>query len=568
MVRRIFSFLHKEVSGVHNAAYLLASFAFLSQLLALVRDRLLAHSFGAGISLDIYYGAFRIPDLIFAAVASMVSISVLIPFFSGKIDKENEGQNKEANKEAREFMNNIFTAYFLVMVFVSLIAYALIPYLARFILPALKDTEAIAEFVSLSRILLLQPIALGLSNLFGSLTQVTNRFYVYALSPIFYNFFIILGIIFLFPYFGLQGVVIGVVLGSVIHALIQVPTVLRLGIFPKFITNIKFETLKSVVMISIPRTLTLSLNSLELIFITSYASFMLEGSIAIFNFSLNLQSVPFAIIGVSYSLAAFPTLSKLFGSGEREKFLEHIMVATRHIIFWSLPVMALFIVLRAQIVRVILGSGSFDWNDTRLTAACLALFVFSLVAQSLELLFVRGYYASGNTRKPLTINIIFSIITIILPFIFIKIFNQVEFIKYFVESLFKVEDIAGSEVLMLPLGYSVGTIANMIILWFVFTRDFKVSFAKVWRTMGESGAAAIIMGFVAYVFLNIFAGIFNTDTLPGIFLQGLFSGLISMVIGACILYILKNEEIREISRLIPKRIFRQKMVVLEQNRIE
>lgn len=564
MVRRIFSFLHREVSGVHNAAYLLASFAFSSQLLALVRDRLLAHSFGAGISLDIYYGAFRIPDLIFASVASMVSISVLIPFFAGKIEDETE----KAKEEAREFMNNIFTAFFVIMIVISAIAYFLMPYLAQFIMPALKGTDAMNEFILLSRILLLQPLALGLSNLFGSLTQVTNRFYVYALSPIFYNFFIILGIMLLFPYFGLKGIVVGVVFGSLVHAAIQIPTVLRLGLFPKLITKIKFETLKKVVTVSIPRTLTLSLNSLELIFITSYASYMLEGSISIFNFSLNLQSVPFAIIGVSYSLAAFPTLSKLFGSGEKEKFLEHILVATRHIIFWSLPVMALFIVLRAQIVRVILGSGSFDWNDTRLTAACLALFVFSLVAQSLELLFVRGYYASGNTKKPLLINFLFSVLTIILPFVFIKIFNQVEFVRFFIESLFKVEDIQGSEVLMLPLGYSVGTLLNMVILWFVFTRDFKAKFGRVWKTFGQSGAAAIIMGFVAYIFLGVFSNLLNTNTLLGIFFQGFFAGIISILIGGLVLYILKNDEIREISKLLPKHIFRQKMVVLEQNKIE
>jgi putative peptidoglycan lipid II flippase len=560
MVRRIFSFLHKEVSGVHNAAYLLAMFAFLSQLLALVRDRLLAHSFGAGISLDIYYGAFRLPDLIFAALASMVSISVLIPFFSDKLE-----HNKD---EAREFMNNVFTAFFFLMVVVAAIAYFLIPHLVKFIMPALKDEASIETFVSLSRLLLLQPIALGLSNLFGSLTQVTNRFYIYALSPLFYNLSIIAGIIFFFPYWGLEGIVMGVVLGSLLHAGIQIPTVTRLGLFPRFITKLKWEALRKVAAISIPRTITLSLNSLQLIFITSYASYMLEGSISIFNFSLNLQSVPFAIIGVSYSLAAFPTLSKLFSAGEKEKFLEHIIVAVRHIIFWSLPVMALFIVLRAQIVRVILGSGSFDWNDTRLTAACLALFVISLVAQSLELLFVRGYYASGNTRKPLIINAIFSILTILLPFALVKIFNSAEFFRFFIESLFKVEGIPGSEVLMLPLGFSIGTILNMIVLWFVFAQDFTVSFQKVWRTLGQSLSAAVIMGFVAYYCLNVFSQVVSTATLPGIFFQGFMSGIFSILIGIAILHVLKNEEIIEISKMLPKRIFRQKHVVLEADKID
>jgi putative peptidoglycan lipid II flippase len=560
MVRRIFSFLHKEVIGVHNAAYLLGMFAFFSQLFALVRDRLLAHSFGAGQMLDIYYGAFRVPDFIFASIASLVSISVLIPFLAGKVDEKKE--------EAKKFMDNIFTAFFLLIIAVSIIAFFLLPYIQKLILPALVDPVSIERFVLLSRILLLQPIALGLSNLIGSITQVKNRFYIYAVSPLLYNIAIIGGITILYPIYGLVGIVIGVVIGSVFHVGVQIPYIFRLGLFPKFVLNLDLNIIKKVILISFPRTLTLSLSSIELIFITAYASFLGVGAISIFNFSLNLQSVPFAIIGVSYSLAAFPTLSKLFNSGEKEKFLNHIVVATRHIIFWSIPVMALFIVLRAQIVRVILGSGNFNWNDTRLTAACLALFVLSLVAQSLKLLFVRGYYASGNTRKPLLINVASSLLTIILPFVFIQLFNNVDFFRYFIESLFKIEGVPGSVVIMLPLGYSIGTIISMLVIWFSFSNDFKFSFNNIYRTWVQSISAAVIMGFVAYLFLNIFATPFDLNTLLGIFLQGLLSGLIAIVTGILILHLLKNVEIKEVTNILSQKIFKPRGVVMEANKIE
>jgi putative peptidoglycan lipid II flippase len=76
MVQKIFKFLYKETSTLHRAAYLLGFFAILSQVLAFFRDRLLAHIFGAGSTLDIYYAAFRIPDFLFVTVASVVSLSV------------------------------------------------------------------------------------------------------------------------------------------------------------------------------------------------------------------------------------------------------------------------------------------------------------------------------------------------------------------------------------------------------------------------------------------------------------------------------------------------------------
>ena len=87
MVKKFFGLLGREISGLHEAAYLLAFFTFLSQLLGLVRDRLLASTFGASAALDAYYAAFRLPDLIFVAIASIASVSILVPFIIERLRK-------------------------------------------------------------------------------------------------------------------------------------------------------------------------------------------------------------------------------------------------------------------------------------------------------------------------------------------------------------------------------------------------------------------------------------------------------------------------------------------------
>ncbi len=562
MVQKMRLIIEREISGVHNAAYLLGFCAFLSQLLALVRDKLLAHHYGAGITLDIYYSAFRIPDFIFATVASLVSISVLIPFLAKLFEKEDEGQKGKA----KAFINTVFSGYMMLMVVVSAVAFILMPYLSKLVMPTLFDGNHQAlsnELITLSRILLLQPIALGLSSLLGSITQVTRRFFLYALSPLFYNASIIAGILFLAPSWGLRGIMWGVVGGSILHFAIQIPYIARLKLIPVFSFKERWKDLWEVMKLSLPRTLALSLFSVELIFITFYASTMQEGSIAIFNLALNLQSVPFAIIGVSYSLAAFPTLSRLFSNGEKAKFVEHVEVAVRHIIFWALPIAGLFIVLRAQIVRTIFGSGSFNWDDTRLTAACLSLFAVSLVAQSLELLFVRAYYASGNTRKPLTINIIFSVITIILPYLLIVLWRNVPMFGYFIETLFKVEDVPGAMVLVLPLGFSLGTIGNMLVLWFVFMRDFKGSLDRAVVTFFHALSASVITGFVTYLSLGALTRFLDLTTGFGIFFQGFVAGVMGILAGVGILALMKNPELKEILAIIPRKIFKEKDVVLD-----
>jgi putative peptidoglycan lipid II flippase len=555
MVKKILNILHREIQSVHYAAYFLGGFALLSQVLALFRDRMLAHTFGASQALDIYYAAFRTPDLIFNTVASLVSISVLIPFFAEKIDSKRE--------ESARFLNNIFTAFFIVMVLASVLAFFLLPLIVKILLPGVHDPAVDHQLISLSRILLLQPIFLGISNLLGSITQLYKRFLIYALSPILYNVAIIFGIVFLYPFFGLYGIAAGVVIGAILHFSIQLPYISSIGLVPKFVTRLNMADIKRVLFLSLPRTLTLSANSLEIIFITSYASFMATGSIAIYNLSLNLQSVPFAIIGVSYSLAAFPTLSKLYSGGEKEKFMDHLKVASRHIIFWSLPVTTLFIVLRAQIVRVILGSGNFSWSDTRLTAACLALFTVSLLAQGIELLFIRGYYATGNTKKPLIINLISSFLTITLPFVFIQIFNHVPTFQYFIEDLFRVDGIKGTSVLMLPLGYSLGTIINAVVFWICFEIDFKqFHFSRsLLRTLWQSFATSVLVGYISYVALSFMGKSFNLNTASGIFFQGFFAGIIGILCGIGILKLLKSVELEEIFKIVPRKIWKTPVIM-------
>src|SRR5690606_9737204 len=107
-----------------------------------------------------------------------------------------------------------------------------------------------------------------------------------------------------------------------------------------------------------------------------------------------------------------------------------------------------FIVLRAQIVRVILGSGEFGWEETRLVAAGLALFSLSVAAQSLVLLLVRSYYAIGKTKIPFIVNSLSSLSAIGFAFFFMWLFKVWDFGRYFMEALFRVTDLPGTDILI------------------------------------------------------------------------------------------------------------------------
>lgn len=558
-ILRIFT---KESGSINQAALLLGCLTLLSQILALFRDRSIAHFIGPSPSLDAYYAAFRVPDLIFICIASLASITVIIPFIVARMPARAGGDGFEVTDTARKYLNDIFTVFFSLMIIVALVAFFLMPYLAPFIAPGFTPFYQ-AKVVMLSRIMLLSPILMGLSNLFGTVTQLFHKFFIYSLSPIFYNVGIIIGVLFLYPIFGIYGLAMGVALGALFHFGIQALASHSCGFTPKFSSfpfSINWEDIKKVAATSLPRTLGLAFNNIALISIIALASFLKSGSISIFNFSFNLQSVPLNIIGISYAVAAFPTLAKSFSSGKIEEFKKHLKEAGRAIVFWSLPIIFLFIVLRAQIVRVILGSGSFSWDDTRLVAACLAIFSVSVVAQGMITLLSRTYYATGNTKRPLIVNFSCSILIIILSFVLMRLFENITLFRYFIESMLKVSDIPGTEVLMLPLAYSVGTILNFVLHWFFVRKDFMEGESFITKTFFQSLGAAFFLGLVAYLSLNIFSPIFGTTTFMGVFLQGFISGLLGILAAVVVLYLLKSEELKDLTQTLKTKFWRAKII--------
>jgi putative peptidoglycan lipid II flippase len=541
--------LQREVRGLHEAAYLLGFFALASQALALIRDRLFAHTFGASTTLDVYFAAFRMPDLVFVSVASLVSFSVVIPFFVE--------QQRHSDSDAKYFLDHLFTFFAIAMILVSGVLVLLAPWLLQLLFPGLASGEAFDELVLLTRILLVQPILLGFSSLLASVTQVYQKFVLYAVSPLLYNLGIISGVLVLYPHLGVAGLGLGVVLGALMHVGIQIPFLLQSGFFPRLRLPLDTARVRRVVLHSLPRSFALSAQQLALLGLLSLASTMQAGSIAIFNLSFNLYNVPLAIIGASYSVAAFPTLAKLFSKGERSTFLSHLIIAAKHIVFWSLPALVLFIVLRAQIVRVILGSGEFGWTDTRLTAAALALFAVSITAHSLMLLFVRGYYAAGETKKPLLINGLSAVLIVGFSALFLHFHQSVPMWQFFFEALLRVEGISGTHVLMLPLGYSLAMLITIGLFFYSYQRDFTSFVHALKRPFAQSVSASIIMGFASHEMLDVLDDVFNLDTFLGIFSQGAIAGAVGIAVGIAVLQLMGNQEIKAVWDTLHRKFWRR-----------
>jgi hypothetical protein len=130
----------------------------------------------------------------------------------------------------------------------------------------------------------------------------------------------------------------------------------------------------------------------------------------------------------------------------------------------------------------------------------------------------------------------------------------------FVERLLRVEGLVGTEVLMLPLGFSIAMLINAVVLTILFQKDFRGFSRGLYRVLFQSGISAIAMGFTAYLFLNILAGLVDINTFIGIFSQGFLSGFAGIVVGVVFLKIMGNEEIDVAWRSIRRKFWKAKTI--------
>ncbi len=534
MVSALLQTITKPVRGLHQAAYLLASLTLASQILALVRDRLFAHQFGAGEMLDLYYAAFRVPDLVFALVASLVSAYVLIPRIAG-------GNDNEIKRLISQTASFLFIAGGVLCAGIAVVA----PNILQLLYPTLMSGEHATEFVMLARLLLVQPIILGLSGIATSVTQAKRRFVLFALSPVLYNLGIIGGTLFLYPLYGLVGVGMGVVLGALLHLIIHLPVLKEARLLP-VPTIPDPKVLWSVMKDSLPRSMALGMGAFVTLALTVLAARTGEGGVSVFTFASNLEAVPLSLVGAAYATAAFPVLAEHHRKKQGVAYRDTISAAARHIIFWSTIIMVLTIVMRAHIVRIVLGTGAFSWDDTRLTAAILAILVVALAAQGLILLCARAFYAAQRSWNPLIMQLGDAGISVLVAVLSMSLAASVPEVRYFVEALFRVTDVAGADILFIALGATVGQLIVALVALLTLGRVAPGVARSLVRPLLESLGAAILGGAASYGVLSFMGSLEPLTTTHAVLAQGTIAGMVGLLVGVGVLASLQNKEFKDL----------------------
>ncbi len=519
MIRSLFKHKTKNIT---SAAIILLVATFLAKITGLLEYRVLINYVRVGRGLDIFFAAFKIPDFLFNILIIGSLSSALIPVFA-------EYWQNKSQKEAWNLFNNILWTFLAIIAILGFLLFIFTPQLMRVVVPGFKG-EDMRMVVLLTRIMFLSPLILTISNIFGAALQYFSKFLVYSFAPILYNLGIIFGVLFFYPRMGLVGLAWGVILGAFLHLLIQIPAVFLSGFKLRPALNLKEKGLRKIVKLALPRTIGVAATQINTIVITAIASLLSVGSIAIFNLSNDLQFSLVSLFGLSFSIAAFPSLSKSFSQRKKEQYIKKFTSTFSQIIFFVMPLSCLFFILRAQIVRIIFGVSNFTWQDTRLTAACLGAFSLSIFAQSLIPLISQSFYARQNTKRPVQINVIFIFLNIILSFSLVWGFLHFKPLQVFFESLLKIEGVKGSAIIMLPVAFSVSAILNFIFLLYFFKKEVKNHWEfELRNSFLRIFLLSIICSIICFGLLYLFAPIFGLRTFFGVFMQAFLSGGASIV---------------------------------------
>jgi len=292
--------------------------------------------------------------------------------------------------------------------------------------------------------------------------------------------------------------------------------------------------MRKVIRLMIPRTMGIAVNQINFLVITIFASTLASGSLAIFNFANNIQSFPLGLFGVSFAVAAFPSLSAYASRGMNEKFVENFSKTFRKIIFFIIPLSVFILLLRAQLVRVILGSGQFNWEDTVLTFETLGFLTVSLFAQCLVPLLTRSFYAIHNTKTPFYIALATEAINIILVILLIGKFQ-----------------VSG-----LAIAFSTASIVNMALLFAILRKKIGYLDEKnILNSAFKVILAATIAGMITQILKYAIDLVANIDTFLGIFAQLIISGGAGIAVFLLMSWVFKIEELFHFKNSISRKLF-------------
>ena len=398
--------------SVAAAAGIVAAGFLASRLLGLVRSVAIADAFGTEPELAAYWVAFRIPDLVFQLLAGATLSAAFIPVFARV--RMHEGP-AEGWRLASAVLNLVSVA----TLAVAGIAFLLAPWIVPLLAPGLgegsgREAELESLAVELTRIMLLSPIFFGVSGMLTGVLNARQHFVAPALAPLFYNASIIGGALLLAEPMGVRGIAVGVVVGSVLHMLVQLPALAVVGMRWRPAIDVASASVREVLRLAGPRVIGLAASQFNLVIVLFFASFVSDEAISAVSYGFLVMMLPVAVVGMAISTAAFPLLAQQAAARRMGALAASLTQALATILFLAVPASVGMLLLSEPLVRSLLQRGAFDAASSELVASVVAIYAVAVFAHAGIEIVSRGFYALSDTRTPVQVTVLATLLNVAL----------------------------------------------------------------------------------------------------------------------------------------------------------
>jgi len=369
----------------------------LSRVLGLVREMVAAYYFGINGKINAFTVAFQIPNLVRALLADAALSGAFVPVFSDLLEK---GERKRAWRVAS-------TVFWLVLLVLGGLT-ALFILAAPLLIKPFGDPGGDFDLaVGLSRVLFPIVVLLGLSGVIVGILNTYDHFTVPALTPVFWNLAIIIGLWVGVPRVdsetaGLYVYAFAILIGTVIQLLLPVPWLRGLDGRLQLVLDWRDPAVRRIFALMLPVTLTLGLINVSAVVDTLIASRLVDPDLApaAINSAFRLYMLPQGMFSVAVATVLFPALARLAARNDLAGFRATVSTGLRQIGFLLIPASVVSAVLAVPIVRLVYERGAFTASDTTVVAQCLAAFSIGLVFNGWMLMLTRGFYGLQSNWLP------------------------------------------------------------------------------------------------------------------------------------------------------------------------
>jgi len=395
-----------------KGAGIVGSMTAVSRVFGLLRDIVIAQYFGAGITTDAFFVAFRVPNMlrrIFAEGAMTVSF---IPVFK---DAEINGGKDEAG----DIFNIVFTLLSMVISVVVVAGIIFAPIIMKIIAPGFSDPDQYKLAVYLSRIIFPYIFLISLVALAMGVLNSVGRFAAPAAAPILLNISIILTAVFIGPLMEepVVSLAIGVVLGGILQVILQAPFLIKEGYTPRINFNFCHPAMKKIFSLMVPSFFGIAVYQINIFISTIIASFLPEGSVSYLYYADRLFQLPMGIFVISLATALLPTMSEQVVSGKVDKMKDSLSFSLKIVSFITLPAAAGLFAVSVPVFSLFFQRGEFDYVSTLKTADALQYYVLGLWAVGGVKIVVPAFYSLKDMKTPVraaaaafVVNVVFSLL--------------------------------------------------------------------------------------------------------------------------------------------------------------